>query len=303
MECPNCHEQIPDESKFCLHCGAKTEPVLRKCDECGFDGLPADAQFCPCCCHKLNEDESGKEHIIKEMNRVCVEGGTFRMGADDGDAYDDEKPVHSVSLSDYYICEHTVTQRLWEETMGSNPSHFKGANLPVEEVSWYDCVNFCNKLSLKYGLKECYQINGTSVSLLNGGKGGFRLPTEAEWEYAACGGNKSRGFKYSGSNNLDEVAWYGSNSGSQTHAVCQKNPNELGLYDMSGNVWEWCWDWYGSYPSSSQSNPLGPSTGSYRVFRGGSWINVAGYCRVSFRIHCTPDFCYYLLGLRLVLAL
>ena len=240
---------------------------------------------------------------LEAQNMVYVEGGTFRMGSDDSDAYDDEKPVHSVLLPDYYICEHTVTQHEWEEMMGSNPSCFKGANLPVEEVSWYDCVNFCNKLSLKYGLKECYQINGTSVSLLNGGKGGFRLPTESEWEYAARGGNKSRGFKYAGSNNPGDVALYDDNSGSQTHAVCQKKPNELGLYDMSGNIWEWCWDWTGSYPSSSQSNPLGPSSGSFRVFRGGGWDNDARICRVSCRDDNTPGHRFDNLGLRLVLAL
>ena len=216
---------------------------------------------------------------------IRVEGGTFQMGATSeqgSDAYDDEKPAHSVTLSSYYIGETEVTQELWQAVMGSNPSSFKGTNRPVEQVSWDDCQTFISKLD---------SITGKN----------FRLPTEAEWEYAARGGNKSRGYKYSGSNSVGDVAWYTDNSGSETHPVKSKSPNELGIYDMSGNVWEWCQDWYGSYESSSQTNPTGPSSGSSRVIRGGGWSNHARGCRVSFRSYSTPDFRSSYLGLRLVL--
>ncbi len=205
------------------------------------------------------------------FNMVSVKGGTFQMGAtsEQQSPDSDEKPVHSVTLSDYYIGETEVTQALWTAVMGSNPSNFKGDNLPVERVSWDDCQTFIRKLN---------QLTGAT----------FRLPTEAEWEYAARGGNKSRGYQYSGSNNLSDVAWYTSNSGDKTHAVKTKQPNELGLYDMSGNVWEWCQDWYGDYTSRAQMNPTGPSSGSYRVSRGGGWYGDAGYCRVSNRYCNTP---------------
>ncbi|MDY4862168.1 MAG: SUMF1/EgtB/PvdO family nonheme iron enzyme [Candidatus Onthomorpha sp.] len=202
-----------------------------------------------------------------EFKMIKVEGGTFSMGG----RYDDEKPVHSVTLSDYYIGETEVTQELWEAVMGSNPSYYKGNNQrPVESVSWYDCQEFIKKLN---------QLTGKE----------FRLPTEAEWEYAARGGKYSRGYKYSGSNNADEVAWYGSNSGRTTHSVKTKKANELGLYDMSGNVCEWCNDWYGDYQSYSQTNPTGPSKGEYRVLRGGSWNNYVGYTWVFVRRYFTPD--------------
>lgn len=216
---------------------------------------------------------------------IRVDGGTFTMGAtsEQGSAaYGDEKPAHQVTLSPYFIGETEVTQALWEAVMGSNPSNFKGSNKPVEEVSWNDCQDFIRKLNQKTGLS-------------------FRLPTEAEWEYAARGGNKSRGYKYSGSNNLGDVAWYTDNSGSSTHDVKTKQANELGLYDMSGNVWEWCQDWFGEYSSGSQTNPTGPSSGSYRVYRGGCWSIHAGHCRVSYRGSSTPGSRYRNLGLRLAL--
>ena len=185
------------------------------------------------------------------------------MGSNDSEAHSDEKPVHSVTLNDYYIGETEVTQELWEAVMGSNPSVFKGSKKPVEMVSWNNCQEFIMKLN---------RLTGRD----------FRLPTEAEWEYAARGGNKSQGYKYSGSNTIDDVAWYDENSLS-THPVGTKAPNELGLYDMSGNVWEWCSDWYGDYSSSSQTNPTGSSSGSGRVLRGGSWCRDAQCCRVAFR--------------------
>ena len=221
------------------------------------------------------------------FNMIAVEGGTFTMGAtaeQASDAYSDEKPTHQVTLSSYYIGKTEVTQELWQAVMGSNPSGFSGANLPVEKVSWEDCQIFIailNELTGKY----------------------FRLPTEAEWEYAARGGSKSQGYKYSGSNTVDDVAWYPSNSSSKTHPVATKAPNELGIYDMSGNVLEWCSDWYSSsyYSSSSQYNPTGPASGSRRVYRGGSWGSSARLCRVSYRDYNGPSYRFYNLGLRLAL--
>ena len=214
---------------------------------------------------------------------VYVSGGTFTMGAtaEQGlDAYRDEKPVHSVTLSGYCIGQTLVTQALWEAVMGSNPSNYKGGQRPVENVSWDDCQTFISRLNAKTGKK-------------------FRMPTEAEWEFAACGG-QSGGTKYAGSNNIDEVAWYSGNSNDSTHEVATKLPNCLGIYDMSGNVWEWCQDWYGKYCSSSQTDPKGPSTGDFRVFRGGGWYSNAGSCRVSFRNRGVAS-CGNYLGLRLAL--
>ena len=217
---------------------------------------------------------------------VKVEGGTFTMGATSeqgSDADSDEKPAHSVTLSDYYIGKYEVTQAQWKAVMGNNPSYFKGDNLPVEEVSWDDCQTFVTKLNQLTGKK-------------------FRLQTEAEWEYAARGGNKSKGYKYSGSNDIGRVAWYSDNSGSTTHPVGTKQANELGLYDMSGNVWEWCQDWYGNYSSLSQTNPTGPTSGSFRVLRGGGWNYGATSCRVSYRAYYSPTYGYYYIGFRLALS-
>lgn len=200
----------------------------------------------------------------------------------------DESPTHKVTLSDYYIGETEVTQALWYAVMGTNPSYFTGNNNPVEKVSYTDCIEFINKLNELFSGK------------LNGMK--FALPTEAQWEFAARGGNKSRGYKYSGSNYIGDVAWYDNNSDSKTHPVAQKRPNELGLYDMSGNVWEWCRDWYGGYSSSSQTNPIGPTNGSDRVYRGGSWSSDARLCRVSYRYSLNPSDRYFNLGFRLALV-
>lgn len=219
-------------------------------------------------------------------NMVYVSGGTFTMGGTSeqgSDAFDDEKPTHSVTLSSYYICKYEVTQALWRAVMDSNPSNFKGDNLPVVWVSWNDCQTFINRLNSYTGRN-------------------FRLPTEAEWEFAARGGNYSRHYKYSGSNYISDVAWYRDNSGNRTHPVGTKQANELGLFDMSGNVWEWCSDWYGSYSSYSQSNPTGPNSESNRVLRGGSWDFVSRGCRSSLRNGGLPGFSRDDLGLRLVLS-
>ena len=217
---------------------------------------------------------------------VEVRGGTFTMGAtseQEVDAFGDEKPAHEVTLSDYYIGKTEVTQALWKAVMGNNPSYFEGENLPVECISWHDCKTFISKLNALTGKN-------------------FRMPTEAEWEYAARGGSKSRGYKYSGSNTLDDVAWYSGNSDSETHEVGTKSPNELGLYDMSGNVSEWCNDWHGDYSSASQTNPKGPDSGTKRVDRGGGWWHHAGGCRCSYRSCSGPDSGSYDLGIRLCLS-
>ena len=211
---------------------------------------------------------------------VYVEGGSFDMGSD---TEYNEKPVHSVTLSDYYIGKCEVTQELWEAVMGSNPSNFRGAQNPVESVSWNDCQNFIKKLN---------SLTGRT----------FRLPTEAEWEYAARGGKKSSHYKYSGSDNIDDVAWYDDNSGDKTRPVGTKSPNELGIYDMSGNVYEWCSDWWGYYSAGAQTNPQGPSSSSGRVLRGGTWDGYAGLCRVLSRYTDLPSYSYSSRGLRLVLV-
>ena len=220
------------------------------------------------------------------IDMVRVEAGTFTMGAtpEMENPINNEKPAHQVTLTnDYYIGKYEVTQALWQAVMGNNPSYFKGDNLPVENVSWDDCQKFISKLN---------SITGKN----------FRLPTEAEWEYAARGGKKSRGYQYSGSNNISDVAWYDDNSGIKTHAVGSKQSNELGIYDMTGNVWEWCHDWYGKYSSSSQTNPTGATSGSYRVSRGDSWLGTARECRSSCRMYCAPVGRHDFLGLRLVLS-
>ena len=220
------------------------------------------------------------------IDMVRVEAGTFTMGAtaEMKNTEDSEKPTHRVTLTnDYYIGKYEVTQALWQTVMGNRPSNFKGYNLPVEQVSWDDCQEFISKLN---------RITGKM----------FRLPTEAEWEYAARGGKKSRGYQYSGSNNLSDVAWYNENSGYETYAVGTKQPNELGIYDMIGNVCEWCQDWYGAYSSSSQVNPTGANSGSRRVYRGGSWRYPAPYCRSSVRAAGEPNSRDDFLGLRLVLS-
>ena len=238
----------------------------------------------------LYADSTADMSLQEMLEMVEVEGGTFTMGATQeqvSDAEDDEHPAHQVTLSTFSIGKYEVKQALWQEIMGSNPSFFKGDNLPVENVSWDDCQEFLRKLNARKG--EFGITDGRT----------FRLPTEAEWEYAARGGKLSKGFKYSGSNNIGDVAWCG---GNKTHSVGTKQPNEFGIYDMSGNVWEWCQDWYGGYSSGAQTNPQGPASGSDRVLRGGCWDNYAQSCRVASRFSNDPDSRFRYYGLRLVVA-
>jgi formylglycine-generating enzyme required for sulfatase activity len=227
-------------------------------------------------------------------------------GAYSGDGA--EKPVHQVTISrDFYMSKYEITQAQYIAVMDTNPSSFNGDNLPVERVSWYNAVEFCNKLSVLEGLENCYTINGTDVQC-NWNAKGYRLPTEAEWEYA-CKAGTTTDF-YNGSltnpectpldNNLDQIGWYCGNSGYSTHTVGQKAPNSFGLYDMSGNVWEWCWDWYGTYDNTSVTDPNGALSGSARVARGGGWYDLAFDCRSANRGGNDPDNRSFNLGFRVV---
>lgn len=229
------------------------------------------------------DPQDGKKYTVNgvEFVMVYVEGGIFRMGWDE-DVESDEYPEHNVTLTSFCIGETEVTQELWNAVMGSNPSHFIGDKLPVESVSWNDCQMFIEKLNALTGKN-------------------FRLPTEAEWEYAARGGKLSKGYKFSGGDELFNVAWCADNSSEKTHEVATKQANELGLYDMTGNVWEWCQDWYGNYSGQPQYDPSGPEIGLYRVFRGGAWSSSENGCRTVYRNDDEPTFIYNALGLRLAL--
>lgn len=288
VTCPVCGETNEVNSLYCPRCGWAFIPFTsKKLDEKRLNthrrvwsGLTSG--------NKAPEvPTSNLPAPIKELidNMVAVEGGTFIMGGthEQGEeAFSDEKPPHSVTLSAFYIGRYPVTQEQWKAVMGSNPSYFQGERHPVEQVNWTDCQDFVKKLSKITGKK-------------------FRLPTEAEWEFAARGGVKSNGYKYSGGNQLSLLAWYNENSGSTSHEVGQKTPNELGLYDMSGNIWEWVQDWKGDFTDEEQTNPTGPETGDEKVCRGGGWNREHDRCRVSYRGDDEPDLRYRSLGLRVVL--
>ncbi|MEZ4825733.1 MAG: formylglycine-generating enzyme family protein [Bacteroidia bacterium] len=227
------------------------------------------------------------------LQMIEIPGGSFRMGdKDDG-------PIHEVTLSLYLIGKYPVTQALWSALMPENPSRFKDPNRPVEQVSWFDAVKFCNALSKNHGYEEVYRFKGEKDVVINRQARGFRLPTEAQWEYAARGGTHHiNNYEYAGGNDLHRVGWYDRNSHNQTQPVGLKVPNQLGIYDMSGNVWEWCWDWYEEYPKSAQQDPTGPLNGSGRVLRGGGWYINSGYCRVVARRYDAPVSRNYLNGFR-----
>jgi len=266
-------------------------------------------------------------HLKELSTMIPIEGGTFLMGSDDEKAYDREKPAHKVKLANFAIGKYPVTQALWQQVITENPSYFKGEKRPVEQVSWYDAVIFCNALNEACGYTPCYFSDkkhqtpfgktAKGYELLNKGKvfyhvvgKCYRLPTEAEWEYAAKGGNKKSDYVYAGGDKLNEVAWYRGNSHRETKAIGLKLPNELGLYDMSGNVWEWCWDWFDSdyykacaaEENGTIDNPKGLEIGSDRVLRGGSWSDYSVYCRSTFRFNDRPGFRGSGIGFRLVLS-
>jgi len=214
---------------------------------------------------------------------VFVKGGCFQMGNTFGDGDSNEKPVHEVCVDGFYMAKYEVTQKEWQEVMGNSPSYFKGCdNCPVEQVIWNDAQEYINKLNQKTGKR-------------------YRLPTEAEWEYAARSGGKSE--KYSGDNDIDTVAWHGYNSGGKTQPVGAKQPNGIGIYDMTGNVWEWVQDWYDSdyYKNSPKDNPKGAGSGQYRVLRGGSWSSIPWDLRASYRLWYEPTGRDYDIGFRLLL--
>ncbi|MGL1892824.1 MAG: formylglycine-generating enzyme family protein [Spirochaetaceae bacterium] len=218
------------------------------------------------------------------IDLVLVEAGTFYMGSENGQ--ENERPVHiETILKDYYIGKYEVTQKLWQKVMGNNPSQFKNDNSPVEKVSWYETLEFCNKLSEIEGLTPAYNLddglNDKKITIIPNSTG-YRLPTEVQWEYAARGGNKSLRFKFSGGNNVNNVGWYEGNSKNITHPVGSKQPNELGIYDMTGNVFEWCYNFLNSYKRGFPDNPFD------HAIRGGSWYYHSSYMHVSFRFPFSP---------------
>jgi formylglycine-generating enzyme required for sulfatase activity len=267
----------------------------------------------------------------KGIELRLIPAGTFTMGSPEteADRYSDEIQ-HSVTLTkSFYMGKYQVTQEQYQTVMGSNPSSFTSAvdgesgtpgKLPVEQVSWYDAIVFCNKLSISEGLSPVYSISGSTDPTTWGtvpissnatwnavvtvsGANGYRLPTEAEWEYACRAGTTTAwytGNTEDGTPHLNTAAWYSNNAGSKTHQVGLKTPNAWGLYDMHGNVWEWCWDWFGDYASGAQTDPAGAVTGTYRVGRGGSWNFVGQNLRSAFRSYYYPNYGYYALGFRLV---
>ncbi|MBD5396834.1 formylglycine-generating enzyme family protein [bacterium] len=257
-------------------------------------------------CEKPNENsEEGDDTATKDytetvfginMEMVYVEGGTFEMGTtvEQGDDVWDSEPVRTIKLDSFYIGKYEVTQAQWKTVMGTNVKeqrdkvnpeygiYGEGDNYSMYYINWEEAQEFCKKLSEATGKK-------------------YVLPTEAQWEYAARGGNKSQHYKYAGSDNIDDVAWYGEDDDNGTvHPIGGKNTNELGIYDMSGNVWEWCLDWYADYDENDTDNPQGPANGTYRIQRGGSWIDRAENCRVSSRLDNSPDDRSYIAGFRVV---
>ncbi len=265
MNCPNCKREVGAEFRFCPSCGT---PILK---------------------------EAPVNHIAdRKIDMVNVAGGTFIMGR--------ELPGRTVAVVDFSISKTPITQKQYETVVGINPSKLKGSNRPVECVNWCEALIFCNALSIHEGLHPCYSI-GNNVVLsgfdasspvwkrveCNFTSGGYRLPTEAEWEYAARGGISHAPAQYAGSDNINKVAWYGENSEITTHDVAMRAPNALGLYDMSGNVAEWCWDFMGDLPITGNAlNPRGPEIGTMRVKRGGSWLDDPFQCTVFFRSGSAP---------------
>lgn len=273
MICSKCGAEIADSFKFCPNCG-QSVPCVKK----------PDAQ---------KSEDVMRVKSSSSPNMIKIAGGTFTMGTNEYN--------RKISLSPFLMSETLVTQSQYEFVMGKNPSKLKGDNRPVECVNWCDALIFCNCLSMSKKLTPCYSIgNVTDLTTFDSASpvwkrvvcnftaNGFRLPTEAEWEYAARGGRRQDGAQFSGGDNLDEFGWYGENSDVRTHDVSSKLPNALGLYDMCGNVSEWCWDYIGELPSQPQTNPHGPQIGSMHVKRGGSWLDDLQQCTVFYRSGSAP---------------
>ena len=318
MKCSNCGKEIANDSHFCEFCGTRLELkpnkgtfrkrkflwILLVAIICVFVfGWPLYSKYGLSTANIECVDSEATEHIDSyietafdlNMTMIWVEGGEFLMGctSEQGNCDSDEQNVRRVTVDGFYIGMLEVTQSQWEKVMGTSIYQQKsktvydktygvGPDYPMYYVSWDEATEFCRLLSNKTGRT-------------------YTLPTEAQWEYAARGGKKAEGTKYAGSNVVDAVAWYTDNSGSTTHVCGSKRANALGIYDMSGNVWEWCKDWYASsYVSYDTNNPTGPSSGSHRVNRGGSWYNYASYCRVASRSFYAPSYCDSNLGFRVV---
>ena len=265
--------------------------------------------------------------LLPLIEMIPIPGNTFRMGSTRETGLLIEMPAHQVTLNDFLLGRYEVTQGQYFEITGLRPSSCKTnpesrtiegwKSLPVEMVNWYETLIFCNKLSVRDKLQPVYRINGSTnpddwgnipvreadiqwaVEWIDGANG-YRLPTEAEWEYAARGGPNSNGYRYAGNNNAEQVAWYYDNSDTMSHEIGKKDPNELDLYDMSGNVMEWCWDWQGAYTAGAQENPRGPSSSLYKIIRGGSWSYAINYCAVAYRHLNYPYYRGVNLGFRVV---
>ena len=239
-----------------------------------------------------NADVQSKTTSVPN-NFISIPSGIFQMENNNGDR--DETPIHSVNITPFNIGKYEVTQKEYIAVMGNNPSSFKGNNLPIENISWYDAVEYCNRLSVKEGLKPAYSGEGDAI-ICDFKVSGYRLPTEAEWEYAA--GKEEKGI-YPGSNDADTVAWYNMNSDGNTHDVGKKVPNRMGLYDMSGNVAEWCWDWYRGYDSENQNSTVSVQDSKTRVVRGGGWGNSEWNLRISARNQHSPVMRNSIVGFRI----
>jgi formylglycine-generating enzyme required for sulfatase activity len=301
------------------HCGKKTVAS----GLVFFVSVTAAAVFMACGTPKPAVQQLPKAPLIEMLS---IPGGTFRMGSTRETGLLNETPAHQVTLHDFLLGQYEITQGQYFDVTGQRPSSCKTnpelrgpegwKTLPVEMVSWYEALIFCNKLSMMENLKPAYRVNGHTnpndwgavptdeaatpwhVEWIHSANG-FRLPTEAEWEYAARGGVNTAN-RYAGSNNADDVAWYYENSETMSHGIGKKAPNELELYDMSGNVMEWCWDWQGAYTAAAKENPRGASSSLYKIIRGGSWSYAVNYCNVAYRHYNYPYYRGVNLGFRVV---